>query len=619
MPGGRHVARRALVVAAAAGLAGMGVIPRWDAGATGIASQSFTGSTAPGWVLGGSATLTGGNVDPAGNGWLRLTDTGPSAETGYAYDDTAFPSAPGVSLSFDYASWGGTGADGTSLFLWDGSMPFSVGQSGGSLGYANGCGTPGAMGGYVGIGLDEYGNYANVNDNCHNGGDGTVWQPFNMQVGVRGSAAGGYAWLTGSGILPSSEQLAFPFANTRPDQTGAMFRHVSLTISPAGILNVQVQFGAGTTPVSVISGYNLAAQAAPPATYKLAFVGSTGAINDFHELRNLTLTDYEGTTAAGTGFSVAEGSTYNGPVATVTDPDPGAMASEYSASINWGDGSTTQGSIAGPTGGPFTVSGSHVYADEGSFTPVVSISDLDDTTNTASATDSVAVTDAALNATGNPAILQTSNLALSGTQVASFTDANPGATSADYTAAINWGDGSSSQGVVSGPTGGPFVVKGSHTYSVLGPQTISVAISDDGGSTANAVSQALLFADLGHGSFVIGNNNAGIGTPVMFWGSQWAQHNSFSQRSFPGHFLGFENVRTLPACNGAWVGIVNPHLAAPPASVPTYMAVISTSSTFSVGPLSLGNIAHVVIVKTDPGYAADPSHAGTGTVVGTVC
>jgi hypothetical protein len=32
-----------------------------------------------------------------------------------------------------------------------------------------------------------------------------------------------------------------------------------------------------------------------------------------------------------------------------------------------------------------------------------------------------------------------------------------------------------------------------------------------------------------------------------------------------------------------------------------------------------GTTTHIVIVKTDAGYKNDPGHAGTGTVVATVC
>jgi hypothetical protein len=49
------------------------------------------------------------------------------------------------------------------------------------------------------------------------------------------------------------------------------------------------------------------------------------------------------------------------------------------------------------------------------------------------------------------------------------------------------------------------------------------------------------------------------------------------------------------------------------------MAVIVTSSAAKSGSAISGNTAHIVIVKTNPGYAPDPGHAGTGTVVSQVC
>jgi hypothetical protein len=49
------------------------------------------------------------------------------------------------------------------------------------------------------------------------------------------------------------------------------------------------------------------------------------------------------------------------------------------------------------------------------------------------------------------------------------------------------------------------------------------------------------------------------------------------------------------------------------------MLVIVSSSVSKSGSSITGNIAHEVIVKTDPGYAPDPSHPGTGTVVAQIC
>jgi hypothetical protein len=49
------------------------------------------------------------------------------------------------------------------------------------------------------------------------------------------------------------------------------------------------------------------------------------------------------------------------------------------------------------------------------------------------------------------------------------------------------------------------------------------------------------------------------------------------------------------------------------------MAIIVSSSISQSGSSISGTIVHIVVVKTDPGYAGDPGHAGTGTIVATVC
>ena len=54
-------------------------------------------------------------------------------------------------------------------------------------------------------------------------------------------------------------------------------------------------------------------------------------------------------------------------------------------------------------------------------------------------------------------------------------------------------------------------------------------------------------------------------------------------------------------------------------TLPTYMAVIVTSTVSKSGSSIGGNTASMVIVKTDDGYAPDPGHPGTGTVMGVVC
>jgi hypothetical protein len=47
--------------------------------------------------------------------------------------------------------------------------------------------------------------------------------------------------------------------------------------------------------------------------------------------------------------------------------------------------------------------------------------------------------------------------------------------------------------------------------------------------------------------------------------------------------------------------------------------VIVSSSVTKSGSSIAGNVVHMVVVKTDPGYGPNPGHAGTGTVVATIC
>jgi hypothetical protein len=320
--------------------------------------------------------------------------------------------------------------------------------------------------------------------------------------------------------------------------------------------------------------------------------------------------------ATGKSVSATEGITFNGQVATFTDPDTSATASEYAATIDWGDGTpTTAGTISG-SGGAFTVSGSHVYADEGSKTVTVTITDVDNAANTATATGAATIADAALTASGLTVV---SPPAYSGA-VATFTDANAATSSvADFTATINWGDGSlATSGTVTG-SGGSYTVNGSHSYAGLGSFTIKVHIVDDGGSTADATTTILVFAFAAGGNFVVGNGEQAVGHDVTFWGAQWPKVNDLAAGGAPASFKGFADTPNAVACGTTWS--TDPGDSAPPPAgpLPSYMAVIVSSSIHRSGSSISGDTVHMVVVKTDPSYAPDPGHAGTGTVVAQIC
>src|SRR5690606_38718595 len=101
---------------------------------------------------------------------LRLTNT--TTQFGaVALDGVSFNSTNGIEIEFEYSMYGGTTFDGSygdglSVFLYDASVPLNIGSRGGGLGYAYNrafspasARAPGLSGGYLGIGLDEFGNF----------------------------------------------------------------------------------------------------------------------------------------------------------------------------------------------------------------------------------------------------------------------------------------------------------------------------------------------------------------------------------------------------------------------------------------------------------------------------
>ena len=106
------------------------------------------------------------------------------------------------------------------------------------------------------------------------------------------------------------------------------------------------------------------------------------------------------------------------------------------------------------------------------------------------ATSALTVADAPLSASGASTITGTEGATISNATTATFTDADPNGVVADYVASINWGDGTSSAGVISA-SGTSFVVKGSHAYTEEGSYTAVTTITDtDGGAIAPGRAQA---------------------------------------------------------------------------------------------------------------------------------
>jgi hypothetical protein len=74
--------------------------------------------------------------------------------------------------------------------------------------------------------------------------------------------------------------------------------------------------------------------------------------------------------------SAVVGKPFTGVVATFSDADPQANAKDFTATINWGDGHLTNGTITANAQGGFDVSGTNTYASIGRFAINVDVADF---------------------------------------------------------------------------------------------------------------------------------------------------------------------------------------------------------------------------------------------------
>ncbi len=101
----------------------------------------------------------------------------------------------------------------------------------------------------------------------------------------------------------------------------------------------------------------------------------TNAIGSDTDYSTANIYNVAPTVEAGNNQTKNEGATVSLAPATFTDPALGYE--NYSATINWGDGNITNGSVTPPSTGNGTVSGSHAYGDNGVFTVTVTVNDGD--------------------------------------------------------------------------------------------------------------------------------------------------------------------------------------------------------------------------------------------------
>ncbi|SDK53151.1 lectin-like domain-containing protein [Streptomyces indicus] len=297
---GRLAAPLSLATAVALGLS---LAAPFSASAEEIASEKFTGTTVDEskWYGGpydpkdptGYACLTAATGeqgplkacgkavgDKPGEGVLRLT-TNERAQNGYVISRKPVGSRSGIKFSADFSIYKGglrnQLADGMALMLLDGSapMPTKSGINGWGLGYAK------IEGGYLGIGLDVWGNFTSGGF----GASGGLKERTPNSITVRGASSINNPLVA---TYQSNRKLAPPEAQNR-DQAR---RTAIIELSHEGVLKVSIDFHDGAPLREVIEPVDLdeiKGQPKVPDTFRIGIAASTGDYSSIHEIANVKL------------------------------------------------------------------------------------------------------------------------------------------------------------------------------------------------------------------------------------------------------------------------------------------------------------------------------------------
>lgn len=266
-------------------------------------------------------------IDSPGSGALRLTgDVG--GEEGALVHGLSVPTVAGLDAIFDVYQYGDApGADGVGFFLaaanpTDPTPPAEIGQPGGTLGYSGFGANTGMQYGYLDVGLDVFGNYANTTfegSGCTDPGwDSAHAFPDNVSVRGPGNGTVGYCMLQSTAVDGlSSGSLDGGPGGTRSTSTvpaEVAINPGASSVTTASGLDVPADsFEAAFTPIGgsaqtfggslpSVSGLGF-----PPSwydattgiPYQLTFgwAGSTGGEKEIHEITNAIVTTLDGTAA----------------------------------------------------------------------------------------------------------------------------------------------------------------------------------------------------------------------------------------------------------------------------------------------------------------------------------
>lgn len=251
-------------------------------------SDDFSASSlSNNWVV---ASSSGTFIPAIVNGRLGMTEASPKQSTSATYQ-RLFPAANNlVTIEFDQYAHGGNGADGMAVVLSNAKDTPQPGAFGGPLGYGFKPKVNGFAGGWLGVGIDEYGNFS--------GEGGTLNKGRRKQsVVVRGSGSGtsGYNYLKGTcnnGADNASGNCLSPTVDSGSDSNRPHRYRLTIDSRTKDQSMVKVERNTGSGYSTLIDSFNAAAQsgqAAIPENLLLSLTGSTGDATNAHQIDNVRI------------------------------------------------------------------------------------------------------------------------------------------------------------------------------------------------------------------------------------------------------------------------------------------------------------------------------------------
>jgi gliding motility-associated-like protein len=232
-------------------------------------------------------------IDAPGQGWLRLTDD-TNDQLGYVLAEGTYSSKLGLTVEFDFVVWtsvSSTPADGFSVFLFDGAVTndkFIPGGKGGALGYLPRDSERGQSDSYIGIGIDEFGNYTNYVNNGFHPNAITICGPSSENYRFLASTFSNLSQAKDHDLINTT--IPFPeFSHSRPSES-QYFRRVKVELTPDDegmTINVYLKINVAGAFMHVLGPVNITSRA--PDFLRVGFAGVTGGSTAVHEVRNVII------------------------------------------------------------------------------------------------------------------------------------------------------------------------------------------------------------------------------------------------------------------------------------------------------------------------------------------